>query len=188
MSERRVSVDGVTYELPRPFLVLATQNPLDFEGTYALPESQLDRFLVRVSMGYPDRDAERSILTRVSALDPVAGLQPVLQRGELLAEIDAARAVHVEGDLVEYALDVVERTRSGRALLLGASPRAGRGWLAAARALARLRGRDYLLPDDLQAMALPTLAHRLIAAPESGAEDGDATQALRAVLEEVPVP
>ena len=187
MGERRVSVDGTTHELPRPFLVLATQNPLDFEGTYPLPESQLDRFLVRVSMGYPGRDAERAILTR-GGQDPVESLAPVLDTAGLLAEIEATRAIRVDPALVEYALDLVERTREDGRFLLGASPRAALGWLAAARAAARIDGRDYVLPDDLQRLAAPTLAHRLIAAPMLSGEDGDARQTLAELIDALPLP
>lgn len=190
MEERSVSIDGETQALARPFLVIATQNPLEFEGTYPLPESQLDRFLMRLRLGYPDRAVERELLTDRLAGDPFDSLAPVLERERLLAAIEAAREVKVTDELLDYALDVVERTRNDGDFLLGASPRATLGWVRAARAFALLHGRDYCVPDDFKLLALPTLAHRVVAAMGSDDDwEGDAAERLlRRVLGEVDVP
>lgn len=192
MNERRASVDGEVHELERPFMVIATQNPLEFEGTYPLPESQLDRFMLRVRLGYPERAVERQVLRSRLAGDPLDELQPILSRAELLAEIDAVRRVHVEDLLLDYALDLIDSTRSSGRFLLGASPRAGIGWMRAAQALARIDGRDHALPDDVKRLAVPVLAHRVVQTPRmalgGGAEDGSVEQEIGALLEEVPVP
>jgi len=185
MQERRVTTEGETRELPRPFLVLATQNPLEFEGTYPLPESQLDRFLLSLRLGYVEREHERTILTRQSDLDPLAGVQPVLGEAELLDCIDAVRHVRLDERLLEYVLDVVEATRRAPGLRLGASTRAALGWARAARALALLEGRDYCVPDDVQRLARPVLAHRLV--PVLG-EATESDEALDRILASVPVP
>lgn len=183
MNEGRVSIDGASHELPRPFLVIATQNPLEFEGTYPLPESQLDRFLLRVRMGYPERAAEREVLRARLGGDPATELRPVLSAEEVLEAARKAREVHVDEALVDYTLDFLAATRGSSRLLLGASPRAGLGWLRAAQAAALLAGRDYCVPDDLKRLALPTLAHRVVAASGGSAED-----ALLALQDEVDVP
>ncbi|MCA8980042.1 MAG: MoxR family ATPase [Planctomycetes bacterium] len=192
MNERRASVDGDVHELERPFMVIATQNPLEFEGTYPLPESQLDRFMLRVRLGYPERAVERQVLKSRLAGDPLDELQPVLTRQELLDEIEAVRRVHVEDLLLDYALDLIETTRTSGRFLLGASPRAGIGWMRAAQALARIDGRDHALPDDVKRLAVPVLAHRVVQTPRmalgGGAEDGGVEQEIAALLEEVPVP
>lgn len=192
MNERRASVDGEVHELPRPFLVIATQNPLEFEGTYPLPESQLDRFLLRVRLGYPSRETEREVLRSRLAGDPLERLEPVMSEAELLAEIAAVREVHVEDLLLDYALDLIEATRTSGRFLLGASPRAGIGWMRAAQALARLEGRDHVLPDDVKRLTVPVLAHRVVGTPRmdlgGGADDDGAEQRLRELLDEVPVP
>ena len=192
MNERRASVDGEVHELPRPFMVVATQNPLEFEGTYPLPESQLDRFLLRVRLGYPDRAVERAVMRSRLDGDPLDELQPILTEAELLAELDAVRAVHVEDMLLDYALDLIEATRTSGRFLLGASPRAGIGWMRAAQALARIDGREHVLPDDVKQLAVPVLAHRVVRTPRmelgGGAEDGGVEEEIAALLEEVPVP
>jgi MoxR-like ATPase len=167
MQERRVTVDAYTHELARPFLVLATQNPVEYEGTYPLPEAQVDRFMVRVSMGYPDRGSEASMLADHEERDPLAALRPVTSAGELLGAQDAARQVHVSSALRDYVVSLLWRTRDDPRVELGASPRAGLMLLRAAKALAMTRGRDHALPDDVQALARPVLAHRLVLAPEA---------------------
>ena len=190
MAERRVTVDGTSHPLPAPFFVIATQNPLEFEGTYPLPESQLDRFLFCLRLGYPARDVERQVLLSRIALDPLEAIGPVMSRAELLAEIQAVREVRVDEALLDYCLDVVQATRAPARFLLGASPRAGLGWTRAAQALARIEGRDYCLPDDFKRLAVQALAHRIV--PHSnGAPVGDVRgneAAVRALLEDVPVP
>jgi len=198
MAERRVTVEGRTRDLPAPFFVIATQNPLEFEGTYPLPESQLDRFLFCLHLGYPDRDVERQVLLSRIELDPLEAIGPVMTRAELLAEIQAVRGVRVDPTLVEYALDVLAATRDPARFLLGASPRAGLGWTRAAQALARIEGRDYCLPDDLKRLAVQALAHRVV--PQLGHSSGagvassrageltDAEDAIAALIAELPVP
>jgi len=185
MEERRVTVDGVTHELPRPFLVLATQNPLDFEGTYPLPESQLDRFLLRVTLGTPERAVEREIVRSRLAGDPLRELAPVMRRAELLAAFDLVRRVSVHEALLEYALDVVAATRSNARFAAGASPRAAIGLVRAAQALACVEGRDFCVPDDVKTLVLPVLAHRVV--PVDGGT-GEAEEELEEILARTPVP
>jgi len=192
MNERRASVDGEVHELKRPFMVIATQNPLEFEGTYPLPESQLDRFMLRVRLGYPERAVERQVLRSRLEGDPLDKLEPILSEAELLAEIAAVRQVHVEDMLLDYALDLIDSTRTSGRFLLGASPRAGIGWMRAAQALARIDGRNHALPDDVKRLAVSVLAHRVVQTPRmelgGGAEDGGVEQEIAALLDEVPVP
>jgi len=167
MQERRVTIDAHTHELARPFIVLATQNPIEYEGTYPLPEAQVDRFMVRVSVGYPNRRAESEMLAEHESGDRVAAMGPVVSAAELLAAQDAVRSVHTSSALRDYVVALMWRTREDPRVELGASPRAGLMLLQAAKALAMIRGRDHALPDDVQAMAAPVLAHRLLIAPES---------------------
>lgn len=173
MSERQVSVDGQTRTLESPFIVLATQNPFEYEGTYPLPESQLDRFMMRLSVGYPDRAAERDILTSHRAGEPVDRLQPVLTAAEV-ADLQArVRSIRVEPSVADYVLDIVDATRDHEHLTVGASPRAGLALYRAAQAQAMVSGRDYVIPDDVKLLAGAVLAHRVIlrgAAPGAGAD------------------
>ena len=191
MNERRVSIEGETRPLPRPFFVIATQNPLEFEGTHPLPESQLDRFLIALRLGYPARDVERDVLVSRLSGDPLERLEPVMSVEDLRAAIEAVKQVRVDPALLDYALDVAELSRSGGRFLLGASTRAVLGWVQAARALALLSGRDFCVPDDVKRLAVPVLAHRVVPAPGVGAlEGGDAgpEEAVRELLERVPAP
>jgi MoxR-like ATPase len=165
MQERHVTVDGATHELARPFVVLATQNPIEFEGTYPLPHAQLDRFMVRVSLGYPDADAEASMLAEHAAGDRVLELAPVTSTAEVLAAQTAIAQVHASGRLRSYIVAVAEQTRRDPRIELGASPRAGLMLLRAAMVAAALDGRDHVLPDDVQELACSVLAHRLLLAP-----------------------
>ena len=167
MQERRVTVDAHTHELARPFLVLATQNPIEYEGTYPLPEAQVDRFMVRVSIGYPERRAEAEMLAEHESGDRVATMTTVVTAAELCAAQDAVRGVHTSIALRDYIVSLLWRTREDPRVELGGSPRAGLMLLQAAKALALIRGRDHALPDDVQAMAMPVLAHRLLIAPEA---------------------
>ena len=186
MQERRVTVDVHTHELARPFLVLATQNPIEYEGTYPLPEAQVDRFMVRISLGYPAPGQEAGMLADHEAGDRVMSLTPVADAGQLVAAQDAAAQVHASEPLREYIVRVLWRTREDPRVDLGASPRAGLMLLRAAKAYAMLRGRDHALPDDVQSLAQPVLAHRLVLAPgasRSTAEDvvADAVASVRAL-------
>jgi MoxR-like ATPase len=167
MQERRVTVDVHTHELARPFLVLATQNPVEYEGTYPLPEAQVDRFMVRVSLGYPDLSHEVAMLGDHGAGDRVLALEPVVTAAEVLAAQDAATRVRAARPLLEYVVRLLTRTREDERVELGASPRAGLLLLRAAKARAMLHGRDHVLPDDVQALAQPVLAHRIMLAPEA---------------------
>ncbi len=186
MQERRVTVDGHSHELARPFLVLATQNPIEYEGTYPLPEAQVDRFMIRISLGYPDRVAETAMLAAHESGDQVLGLRPVASAADVLAAQDAAARVRASAPLREYIVALLWRTREDPRVDLGASPRAGLMLLRAAKAHAMMAGRDHALPDDVQALAVPVLAHRLVLAPEApraAASDviTDAVGAIRAL-------
>ena len=168
MHEGAVTIEGLRRKLPRPFLVVATQNPLEFAGTYPLPESQLDRFLLRIRLGYPDRDAEREILESRRSADPLADLSPVIDGAQLRAASERVREIRVTSALLDYLLAIVRMTREDPAFALGASPRAALGLRRACQALALIEGRDYCIPDDVQRLAPAALAHRLIPAERSG--------------------
>jgi MoxR-like ATPase len=167
MQERHVTVDATSHELARPFLVFATQNPVEYEGTYPLPEAQVDRFMVRLSLGYPDAAAEAGMLAGHESGDRVLELEPVADRAEVVEAVEAAHRVHASRALRDYIVTLLRRTREDKRVELGASPRAGLMLLRAAKALALIRGRDHALPDDVQALAEPVLAHRLMLAPEA---------------------
>jgi MoxR-like ATPase len=167
MQERSVTVDVHTHELARPFLVIATENPVEFEGTYPLPEAQVDRFMVRVSLGYPSARGEIALLAENEVRDRVDGLEPVADAAELLAAQQAAARVHASDALRTYIVTLIQATRDDERVELGASPRAGLMLLRAAKARALLEGRAHALPDDVQALAQPVLAHRLLLAPEA---------------------
>ena len=162
MSERQVSSGGQTHPLPRPFFVVATENPIEFEGTYPLPESQLDRFLIRTSVGYPDRAAELSILDAHGKGDALDALKPVLTTADAIAIQEATRNVTLAPEITNYMLDVVEATRRSTEIVVGASPRASLAFARALRAYALVEGRDYVAPDDVKRLAAPVLAHRLV--------------------------
>jgi MoxR-like ATPase len=184
MQERHVTVDVHTHELARPFLVVATQNPVEYEGTYPLPEAQLDRFMVRVSLGYPTPDAEADMLSEHADGDRVLELEPVADAAEVLAAQIATARVYASEPLRRYVVALLASTRSDPRVELGASPRAGLMLLKAAKALAALEGRDHALPDDVQALAPAVLTHRLLLAPE--AAGSSRADVVRDVLERVP--
>ena len=167
MQERSVTVDGYTHELARPFIVIATQNPVEYEGTYPLPEAQLDRFTVRVQLGYPPAREESAMLAEHAVRDQVLDLRPVADVADVVAAQDGATTVHASEPLRQYIVALLERTRGDSRTELGASPRAGLMLLKASKALAALDGRDHVLPDDVQAMAVSVLSHRLLLAPEA---------------------
>ena len=182
MEEKQVSVEGATRALPQPFFVIATQNPHDQLGTFALPESQLDRFLMRISLGYPDRAAERLLLAGSDRRDMVDSLQPLLD-AEALAQLQQqVLAVHAAEPLLDYVQDLIEATRSGRWFLQGLSPRAGIALMRAAKAQALIQGRDYVAPDDVQAILPQTIAHRLVPLGDAGR---GAVEQVRAMVEAV---
>jgi MoxR-like ATPase len=183
MQERHVSIDGATHELARPFVVLATQNPVEYEGTYPLPEAQLDRFMVRVALGYPPAAEESAMLGEHAAGDRVLDLSPVASVAEVLAAQQSLARVHAGEPLRDYVVAVLEQTRADQRTELGASPRAGLMLLRAAIAHAALQGRDHVLPDDVQGLAEPVLAHRLLLAPGTPEQERSAivADALRRV-------
>lgn len=188
MNERQVSIDGHTRPLPRPFFVIATQNPQEYEGTYPLPESQLDRFLLRIRLGYPDRESERRILRINAAGVPIESLKAVLTLDEVNDAIGGVRNVYVDEAIVDYILDVLEATRRSPDLVVGASPRAGVGLYRAAQALALIEGRDYAVPDDVKRLLFPVLGHRVVAREGEGDVDRATREALRRVGESVSAP
>ena len=191
MQEGQVTVDGEPHPLPDPFLVVATQNPVEYEGTYPLPEAQRDRFLVRVDVGYPSEASERALLRlprRGLAPGGLDAIAPVADAAELLAARDAVDATAVAPEVLDYLVAVVRRTRELPSVSLGASPRAAVHLLGAAKASARLAGRDFVTPDDVGRMALPVLRHRLVLTPEAELERYTAESAVRGALDAVPVP
>jgi MoxR-like ATPase len=188
MEERQVTVDGISYELARPFLVMATQNPLEMEGTYPLPEAQRDRFTARVSMGYPDRDSELAMLDDRGTSDPLSTLAPVADAAKVRDLVEAVGRLHVSDAVRRYVVALVEASRRSPDLRLGASPRAGLQLLRAARAAGALAGRDHVLPDDVQALAGPVLSHRLLLTADAALGRRDAEQIVAELLTAVPVP
>lgn len=188
MGEGHVTVDGITHMLERPFQVIATQNPIDHEGTFPLPEAQLDRFLMRLSLGYPGIEEEAKMLTNQQRAHPIDSLEPVTSAEEMLQAQHAIREVFIDEKVRTYLLQVVARTRSHDDVRLGGSPRASLALFRAAQALAAVRNRKYVLPDDIKRLAGPILGHRLILKPESRLRKVTPTAVVEAVLNEVPVP
>jgi MoxR-like ATPase len=188
MEERQVTVDGSTYQLQPPFMVIATQNPIEMEGTYPLPEAQRDRFMTRLSIGYPDQDAELAMLDSHGSSSPLDELKPVAHAIDVRALVAAVREVHVSMPIRRYIVDLVNATRSSPELRLGASPRAALHLLRATRAQAALDDRDFVIPDDVQALAVPVLAHRLLPSAEAvvGRELPD--QVLASIIRRLPLP
>jgi MoxR-like ATPase len=188
MQERTVTIDGETRALPRPFIVLATQNPVELEGTFPLPEAQLDRFMLRLEVGYPAAEEEVEILDRYERSDPLADLAPVASAADILALQQAARAVQVADPVRRYIVDMVRQTRSADEIQLGASPRASLSLHRGGQALAALRGRDFVKPDDIKELAVPVLAHRLILTPEARLRGRSAGDVVRTLVSRVAVP
>jgi MoxR-like ATPase len=189
MQEGQVTVEGERFPLEPPFLVIATQNPIELEGTYPLPEAQLDRFLLRVAVGYPDAEEEMEILARRQRRrDDAVTVAPVTSRAELLAMQAALEDVHVADVTARYVVELVRATRSDHRVALGASPRGTIALLKLSRALAALRRRDFVLPDDVKAMTVPALAHRLVLKPELWASRVSAAQVVQSLLVQVPAP
>ena len=189
MSERQVSADGQTYDLERPFFVLATQNPFEFEGTYPLPENQLDRFMLRLSIGYPDRGVERAVLASHRQKQPVETMTPVLSELDLLSLQQSAREVRLDDSLADYLLEIVAQTRSHSDLSLGVSTRGALAYARAARAAALVDGRDFVVPDDIKQLAEPVLAHRvLVRGVMRESQREQAVRTIRSIVEQVAVP
>ncbi len=188
MQENQVTIDGASYVLERPFMVLATQNPIEYEGTYPLPEAQLDRFTMRISLGYPPLADEARMLNEQTTAPPLDTLEPVAGLEELVGAIDDARAIFVEESLNRYVVALLRHTRSSPRLALGASPRAGISLLRVSKARALSEGRDFVLPDDVKALAAPVLAHRMILAPEARSAGLTAQEIVQEAVDQTPVP
>jgi len=188
MAERRVTVDGVTHELAPPFLVIATQNPVDHEGTFPLPEAQLDRFLMRFTLGYPNMEEELTMLAMLQHGHPLEQLSPVVSADELVACQQAVRQIHVDDKVRQYILQIIHDTREAEDLALGASPRASIALFRASQAMAAIRGRNFAQPDDVKRVAGPVLTHRLILKPESRLRKLTSEYVLNEVIAEIAVP
>lgn len=189
MEERQVSVDGVTYKLEEPFFVIATENPIESQGTFPLPEAQIDRFLMKLSLGYPGKEAEKEILTGHVKESPLAALGAVCGKADITAAKEEVRRVHVSGKLADYIVNIAVATRESDRIRLGVSPRGTLALLHAAQANAAIEGRDYLLPDDVKAVANPVLGHRIISRSQSTARISDANEnIIDYIVDSVPVP
>ena len=187
MDEHQVTVDGTTYQLPEPFIVMATQNPIEYEGTFPLPEAQLDRFFMRIQLGYPTSREEIAILDAQRIIHPLETIDQVLTSEDLLRAQSASREIHLAESVKKYVVDVVTATRSHPDVYLGASPSGSLALSRAAQAYASMNGRDYVVPDDVKALAAPTLAHRLILQPQARLKDLAATTVIAEILASVPV-
>jgi MoxR-like ATPase len=188
MNDFQVSVDGKTRSLELPFIVLATQNPYEFEGTYPLPESQLDRFLMRIEIGYPDLDHEKEVLSSQAHSHPLAALSPVMNRQSILDIQDKVREVRVDESIIEYMLEITRRTRSNSKLEIGVSPRGSLMLRRAIQAYALVETRNYVVPDDVKMLAIPVLSHRVIVRATARQDARRAAAVIRDIIEEVPVP
>lgn len=188
MEERQATVDGVTHMLPRPFMVLATQNPIEYEGTFPLPEAQLDRFLMRIQLGYPSLEDEIQVLERQQYRHPVSDLEQIVSVEELTEMQEAVKGVYVAPAVKRYVVSLTRQTRDHNDVYLGASPRGSLALYRTAQAYAAMHGREYILPDDVKALAVPTLSHRLILGPAARLRDLNADQIIQDVENSVPVP
>jgi len=188
MEERQVTLDGQPLPLPEPFMVIATQNPIEYEGTYPLPEAQLDRFLLKLPAGYPSADEELAMLERFRRRNPLEELRPVLSAAEVVAAQEAVPEVYVSQPVQRYIVSLVRATRQAEGVDLGVSPRGTLALLHACQARAALEGRSYVLPDDVQRLAEPVLAHRMLVAPQAELRGEGAASVLARLLEQVPVP
>lgn len=187
MEELQVTTDGVTRILPKPFLVIATQNNIEHGSTYPLPEAQLDRFLIRMSIGYPDRDSEIAVLNVQAKNNPLNEITPVITAEELSSLQEDVKSVHIDDSLKDYIVDIVTATRNRRDVLVGASPRGSLAMMRISRALAAVSGRDYVLPDDIKSVAIPTLSHRIMVAQDTWRADAG-EHIIREILSSIPVP
>jgi MoxR-like ATPase len=188
MEERQVTVDGQTHSLPLPFFVIATQNPIELEGTFPLPEAQLDRFLLKLRLGYPEKDEEVTMMDRFREKNPLKKLKAVASPEQIIELQDARKKIRISLPVTEYIADIVRATRKNKALRFGASPRGSLGLMRSGQALAALRGRDFVLPDDIKHLAVPVLAHRLILTDQERLRGGTPEHLLEEILEQTPVP
>lgn len=188
MEERQVTVDGTTYPMLKPFLVLATQNPIEYEGTFPLPEAQLDRFVIRIRLGYVSKEEEINILTAQQVRHPLEDIEQVVSLEEMLAAQEAIKQVYVDETVKAYIIDLTSATRDHSDVYLGSSPRGSLGLYKTCQALAAMRGRDYVIPDDVKFLAEPVLAHRLIISPAARMKNVDASNVVSELLDYIPVP
>jgi MoxR-like ATPase len=188
MEERQVTVDGTTYQMPKPFMVMATQNPIEYEGTFPLPEAQLDRFMLRISLGHPSAEDEIRILDSQQFVHPIEKIAQVVSASELLAAQEEIKNIYVDPSVKEYIVALVNATRAHPDVYLGASPRGSLGLYRTGQALAAIRNRDYVIPDDVKALAQEVLAHRVIVSPSARIRNVDARAIIEEVLQSVPVP
>jgi MoxR-like ATPase len=188
MEETQVTVDGISYRLPEPFMVMATQNPIEYEGTFPLPEAQLDRFMMNISIGYPKTSDEMSILDSQQHHHPLDDLAQIMTSDELVRIQQQVRNIHVDSSIREYIVGITSMTRNHSNIYLGASPRGSLALFRASQALAAVRGRGYVIPDDVKLLAKPTLAHRIIVTPAARVRSVTSTAILEEILQTVPVP
>jgi len=188
MEERQVTVDGVTYAMPEPFQVLATQNPIEYEGTFPLPEAQLDRFMMRISLGYPRKSEEITIMDAQRRVHPIETLEQVVTAEELLAAQQEVKDIYIADPIKEYIVNLVDATRHHGDIYLGASPRGSLALYKTSQALAAIQGRDYVIPDDIKALAVVTLAHRLIISPSARLKNVESRHVIQELLETIAVP
>lgn len=187
MEEDQITVDGITYKLPRPFMILATQNPIEYEGTFPLPEAQMDRFLMKAHLGYPSYDEELEILDRLEERHPISDIRQVFDLKDLQMLQEKVAGIHLETSLKDYIVKLVQATRNHQEVALGASPRGSLGLMKASKALAGLEGREFVIPDDVKKLAVPTLAHRLMLKPEAYLKGKKAEEVIAEVLNQVPL-
>jgi len=187
MQERQVTVDGVTYPLPRPFMVLATQNPVEYEGTFPLPEAQLDRFMLKIDIGYPNHQEEREILKRLERHHPIESLEPIMKPEDIQEVKPLVWDVNVDETVTDYLINLVKATRNHHDILLGGSPRATLSLYKACQAFAAVRGRDHVLPDDVKQLAVPVLSHRLMLRSEAELRGSTSTTLVKRILDETPL-
>ena len=188
MDERQVTVEGVTHELPRPFTVMATQNPIEYEGTFPLPEAQLDRFLITINLGYPSVEQELSIINNQETVHPIESLGQVLSSDDILSIQEAVKTVYVDDLIREYIVGLVDKSRNHTEAALGASPRGSLALFRGTQALALIRGRDFVLPDDVKELAVPMLSHRIIVSPAGRMRGIQSTDIVEELIEQVAVP
>ena len=188
MEEGQFTVDGTTYKLPKPFMVMATQNPIDYLGTYPLPEAQMDRFLLKISLGYPQSNEETYILSQYLKQNPLDSITPVIDIAEILDLQQQVKSVYIDNTLLNYVVEIINLTRKNENILLGASPRGSLALCKAAQALALIKGRDYVLPEDIKRMIIPTLSHRIILKQEAKLKKKNVIEILSSIINSVFVP
>ncbi len=187
MQESQITIDGTTYPLPKPFLVLATQNPVEYEGTFPLPEAQLDRFLIKIDMGYPTPAEEKQIMQRMQFEHPIESLKPILEPADITPLKTVVQNVHIDNTVLDYIIRMINATRENGDILLGGSPRASISLFKASQALAAIRGRNHVLPDDVKELAVPVLAHRLMLKPEAALRGRTNASLMRRIIENTPL-